>query len=54
MVTATRLAVEEEVYSTAERAMAMEMKRVMAMAKNRMIACKSDGDGNEDSDGEQQ
>ncbi len=35
-----------------ERAMAMEMKNVIAMAKKRVIAHKSNGDGKEDGDGE--
>ncbi len=37
----------------AERAMAMETKRVMAIAKQRIIALKSNGDGKEGGNGEQ-
>ncbi len=35
----------------AERAMAIETKRDMAMAKKRVIACKSNGNGKEGGNG---
>ncbi len=37
----------------AERAIAMETKKVMAMLTKRVIACKSNGNGKEGGDGEQ-
>ncbi len=37
-----------------EREMAMKTKRVMTIAKMRVIACKSDGNGKKDSNGKQQ
>ncbi len=37
-----------------ERAMAMETKKVMAMAKKRVIVCKSHGNCKEDGNGKQQ